>query len=163
MTCEKECLDLDPAYDEVWHLNYGQLKWQQSVNTPDSCRSLAGSRLHSAFLLCLGKGTMSLWTSQPEHRAAFQSPCALCSHGSAGRVQKLRLGPPVKTCCPWIAQFYKTQILSCRGKGGWQCTAAWACPLSGDSSVPFQDAIKHSIQDLDFRNNFASRSPFQYP
>lgn len=37
MTGEKECLDLDPAYDKVWHLHYGPLKGQQSVNTPDSC------------------------------------------------------------------------------------------------------------------------------
>ena len=41
------------------------------------------------------------------------------------------------------------------------CTGI-ACHLSGGSSAAFQDAVQHSILDLDFRNKTNPESPFQY-
>lgn len=69
MTCEKECLNLAPVCDEVWHVHYGQLQWQVAeCKHSCSCCSRAGSSLR--FLLGKGKSAPSQHTEQPFRTSA---------------------------------------------------------------------------------------------
>lgn len=165
MTCEKECLDLDPVHDEAWHVYYGQLKWQVA-----ECK-------HSWLLPFPG------WL-----QAAYcLSPLPWKRHVSLNFLSRAQSSLSQPLCPPlgWFsvnspeaeAWSFSQNLLSSNCMIVWDtdvilgrkqrlavhCSTGVACPLSEDSSPAFQDAVQHLILDLDFRNKLAPRSPFQYP
>lgn len=153
MTCEKERLDLDSVHDEVWHVYYGQLKWQveECKHAGPAARWLL--RLPSTSL-CLGKGrrfelpTQStrqpFKTSVPSARVVQREQPRSWSLGFQSKPVVLELQDCVRYRCYlarsrgwrcWAAQAQLAALWglhqlprvlasTCPGFGSWE----WACP-----------------------------------
>lgn len=122
MTCEKERLDLDPVCDEVWHVYYGQLKWQvEECKHCDSCRSLAaGTARHLSlekarwFELPPQSTKQPFKTSVPSARVVQHEQPTSWSLGFQSKPVVLELQDCVRCRC-YLAR-----------SRGWRCSAARA-------------------------------------
>lgn len=152
MTCEKECLDLDPVHDEVWHVYYGQLKWQVA-----ECK-------HSWLLPFPG------WLQA----ARCLSPLPWKRHVSLNFLSRAQSSLS-KPLCPLLVWFsvnspeaegwsFSQNLLAlncrivCGTDGVLQRKQRLAEPCSTDIAciwrlfASFQVAVQHTIPDLNFRN-----------
>lgn len=153
MTCEKECLDLDPVHDEGWHVYYGQLKWQVAEGKRSWLLRFAGWPQAARCLSPLPwKRHVALNFPSRAQSSLSESPCPLLVWFSMNSPEAEAWSLSQNLLSLNCMVVWGAVVLLWR-KWGWQGTAAQAqLALSGDFSPASQDAVQHLILDSDLRN-----------